>query len=166
MAITKFPNELLETIIAHAIPEGFESLAVTCKRIHALCTPYFQRYQALKLRFRHFAFYKYPYDSSHTIGTAGDLIRRIAAEPVVARYIRSADLKLDSPRSHIIPQHFIQESDCREDILRLFASCPYLKRAGLLERLPAEDRGRIQSQQKIPLLAIRRCFPFDSSTKC
>ena len=131
MALAKLPNELLETIITHVIPEGFESLAVTCKRIHALCIPFFQHYNALNLRFRHFAFYEDQYDSSRTIGTAGDLIRRIAVEPVVARYIRSADLKLDSPRSHIISHHFIQESDCREDILRCFANCPYLKRAGL-----------------------------------
>lgn len=143
MALMGLPNELLEIIITHVIPEGFESLAVTCKRFHALCIPFVQHHNELNLRFRHFFFYEDPYHPSRTIGTAGDLIRRIAVEPVVARYIRIADLKLDSPRSHIIPPHFIQESDCREDIVRLFATCPYLKRAGLawndyLDRIEGE----------------------------
>ena len=68
--------------------------------------------------------------------TAGELLRRIAVEPVVARYIRYADFKSDSPRSYIIPSGLIgdahwREDDCREDVIRLCATSPYLEQAGL-----------------------------------
>ncbi|KAL6716116.1 hypothetical protein ACLMJK_005682 [Lecanora helva] len=133
MALTKLPPELLESIIIHAVPEGFESLAVTCKRIHALCIPFFEHHNVLNSRFRHFVYGEGQFEEPfRTIVTAGELIRRIAAEPVIARYIRSADLRLDSPRSYIFPHYFIRESeDCQEDVQQLFASCAYLKRAGL-----------------------------------
>ena len=132
MSLTELPTELLETVVTHVIPEGFEGLAVTCKRIHALCVPFFQRYNYLNSRFRHFAYYDDPYDSYRLIATAGEVIRRIAVEPVVARYLRSADLKIDSPTSHIFSHQLIKDDDDRRgDIIRLFANSPYLKRAGL-----------------------------------
>lgn len=131
MALTRLPTELLETIITHVLPEGFESLAVTCRSIYAVCIPFVERHNALRSRFRHFTYHKNPADPSPTIATASDLIKRIAVEPVVARYIRYADFKRDSPRAHIIPLGFVQDADCLHDVIRLFAESPYLEQAGL-----------------------------------
>lgn len=131
MALTRLPTELLEIIITHVLPEGFESVAVTCRKIYALCIPFFQRHNALRSRFLHFTYHENPNDPSPTIATAADLIRRIAVEPVVARYVRYADFKRDSPRSYIIPRGFVADADCRDDVIRLFANCPYLEQAGL-----------------------------------
>ena len=131
MAFARLPTELLEIIITHVLPEGFESVAVTCRKIHALCIPLMQRHNALRARFHHFTYHENPNDPSPTIATAADLIRRIAVEPVVARYIRHAEFKRDSPRSYIIPRGFIADNDARDDVIRLFANCPYLEQAGL-----------------------------------
>jgi len=131
MALTRLPTELLETIITHVLPEGFESVAVTCRKIYTLCIPFIQRHNALYSRFHHFAYHENLKDPSPTIATAGDLIRRIAVDPIVARYIQYANFKYDSPRSYIIPRGFIGDADCREDVIRLFANCPYLEQAGL-----------------------------------
>ena len=49
----------------------------------------------------------------------------------MARYVRYANFKLDSPRSYIIPRGFVGDADCREGVIRLFADCPYLEQAGL-----------------------------------
>ncbi len=136
MALTRLPTELLEIIITHVLPEGFESVAVSCRKIYALCIPFIQHHNALRSRFHHFTYHKDQFDPSPAIVTAGELLRRIAVEPVVARYIRYADFKSDSPRSYIIPLGLIgdahwREDDCREDVIRLFATSPYLEQAGL-----------------------------------
>ena len=131
MALTGLPIELLETIITHVLPEGFKSLAVTCGKIYAVCIPFVKRHNAFRSRFRHFNYHEDPADPSPTIATASDLIKRIAVEPVVARYIRYADFKLDSPCSRIIPRGFVQDADCLQDVIRLFAESPYLEQAGL-----------------------------------
>ena len=100
-------------------------MAVTCSKIYGICI------NALRSRFRHFAYHENPRTLSPTIATAGDLIRSSAVEPVVARYVQSADFKLDSPRSHITPRGFVGDADYREDVIRLFANSPYLKQASL-----------------------------------
>ncbi|KAF6241719.1 hypothetical protein HO173_000430 [Letharia columbiana] len=130
MALTRLPTELLEIIITHVLPEGFESVAVTCRKIYALCIPVIRRHNALRSRFHHFTYHENP-NPFPTIATAADLIRRIAVEPVVACYVRYADSKRDSPRSYIIPRGFVADADCRDDVIRLFANCPYLEQAGL-----------------------------------
>ena len=131
MALTRLPTELLETIITHVLPEGFESVAVTCRKIYTSCIPFIQRHNALRSRFHDFTYHENLKHPSPIIATAGDLIRRIAVEPVVARYIRYANFKLDSPRCYTKPRGFVGDSDCREGVTRLFANCPYLEQAGL-----------------------------------
>ena len=132
MALTRLPAELLDQIIAHVVPDGFESVAVTCRKIHALCTPFIPRYNALRSRFHHFDYYDHPEDSSSTIATALDLIACIAVEPQIARYVRDADFKVDG-------LSFVRRRPCAaspeihggDAVVRLFADSPYLKEAGL-----------------------------------
>ena len=104
---------------------------MTCGSIYAVCIPFIKRHNALHSRFHHFTYYKNPADPSPTIATASDLIKRIAVEPVVARYIQYADFKRDSPGSHIIHRGFVRDTDCLHDVIRLFAESPYLEHAGL-----------------------------------
>ena len=131
MALTRLPTELLEIIITHVLPEGFESMAVTCKKIYAICIPFIQRHNDLRSRFDFFTYDESPNHPPPTIVSAGDLISYIAVEPLVARYVRSANLIYDTVRSCVIPRGLSGRVDCREDVIRLFANCPYLKQAGL-----------------------------------
>ena len=130
MALTRLPPELLEPIIKLSIPESFDSLTVTCKKIYMICAPFIQEYNALRSRFRNFAYHDSS-PASPTIMSASTLIKRIAVEPIAARYIRHADFRHDSPRRHLLPPNFLADSDCREDVIRLVADSPYLKQAGL-----------------------------------
>lgn len=142
MELVGLPTELLEIIITHVLPEGFESMAVTCKRIYVLCIPFIQRHNTLRSRLSRFSYatlYKdlSPWsardrddDPSLLITTASDLIKCIATEAVIARYIRHADLTPDSV-TYIWPPVFLEDDGCREDVIRLFARCPYLRQAGL-----------------------------------
>ncbi|KAL9635811.1 MAG: hypothetical protein Q9164_003224, partial [Protoblastenia rupestris] len=96
MALTHLPTKILDTVITNVLPEGFQSLTLTCRKIYALCTPFIERYNRLRSQFQDSTYYEKVNDLSFTIRTAFDLITRIAIEPVVARYIRDANFKMDS----------------------------------------------------------------------
>jgi hypothetical protein len=96
MALLELTDELLTLIVVHAIPEGFESLCLTCHKLHTLCKPSIRQYEVIevtKVRSEFIVKEKYP---SLTIRTSFELIARIAEEPVAARYIEHADFKVDT----------------------------------------------------------------------
>ena len=131
MALTRLPTELLENIIVHTLPEGFESAALTCKKIHAICIPFIQKHNTLRSRFHDFNYYEDNLDRIRTIRTAFDVITRIAVEPIVARYIRYANFEMDSYFSRGRPRYLLADVHCGGAVLRLLADSPYLKQAGL-----------------------------------
>lgn len=98
MALFQLPDELLALIVEHAIPEGFESLCLTCHNLHTLCKPSIRQYNELRSHFRNFTYPIKDRNPHFTIGTSFELIARIAEEPVVARYIEHADFKVDTRR--------------------------------------------------------------------
>lgn len=124
MSLTLLPNELLEIVITHVLPEGFESLAMSCKKFHALCVPFIKQHNAFQSRFRHFAYYENTEDRT-PITSAFDLITRIADEPRIAHYIRSADFKIDGLSKYAKNNH---KTDA---VMKLFANSLYLEQAGL-----------------------------------
>ncbi|KAF1834013.1 hypothetical protein BDW02DRAFT_569416 [Decorospora gaudefroyi] len=96
MALLELANELLMLIVEHAIPEGFESLCMTCHKLHTLCKPSIRQHNELRSLFRNFDYLirnKHPF---LTIRTSFELIARIAQEPVVARYIEHANFRKDN----------------------------------------------------------------------
>lgn len=131
MSLTLLPNELLEMIIPHVLPEIFENLAITCKRFYALCVPFIKQHNAFRSRFRHFTYKKNAEDRACQIKSAFNLITHIANEPRIAHYIRSADFKIDG----LIRRGFGYESrthDHKNDaVMKLFANSIYLEEAGL-----------------------------------
>lgn len=131
MALTSLPVELLDKIIPWVIPEGFESIALSCRRIHALCTPFIQRHNTLRSHFHNFNYYEKMIDPSFTIRTAFDLITRIAVEPVVARYVRHADFKVDSVFMRGRPRESNPDYHCGDAVVKFFADSPDLEQAGL-----------------------------------
>lgn len=131
MALTRLSTELLENIITHALPEGFESLALTCRKIYAVCTGFINRHNTLRSHFHSFTYYEKMTDPSFSIRTAFDLITRIAIEPIVARYVRHADLKVDSFFMRGRPREFNPDVHCGDAVVRLLADSPYLDQAGL-----------------------------------
>ena len=131
MALTRLPTELLEIIITHTLPEGFESVALTCRKIHAISTPFIQRHSTLRSRFHNFNYYENTTDWINTIRTAFDVITRIAVEPIVARYIRHADFAQDSKFTRGRPRELLADVHCGGAVLRLLADSPYLEQAGL-----------------------------------
>lgn len=131
MPLTHLPNELLVSIISHVLPEGFESAALTCRRLYAICLPFIERHNRLRSQFHNFDYREIKSDPSFTIRTTFDLIVRIAVEPVVARYVRNAHFKVDEFFTSSRPREFNPDYNCGDAVPKLLAASPYLVEAGL-----------------------------------
>jgi hypothetical protein len=149
MAFMELPTELMQQIIPYTLPEGFESLALTCKLLYTLCSPFVEHHNNLRFHFRKFEYnktnkdfreFRYHHDLLRfpdTATSAYSLISRIAIEPVVAGYILEADFSLDSHIYDRIPpplrERALHETwrDRGEAVRQLFANSLYLREAGL-----------------------------------
>jgi len=126
---TQLPNEILDDIIKHTLPEGFESVGLTCKRIYARCTPFIDRHRELRSRFQTFRYYLRP--RGWNLTSASDMIMLIAAEPVVVRYIRGATFDSDSRFLRRQLPKSVPSIPDGGAVVELFASSTYLKQANL-----------------------------------
>ncbi len=131
MALNRLPTELLDNIIRHVLPDGFEGGALTYRKIYTLCIPFIKRHNRLRSQFQTFTYYEKMADPPFTIRTWSDLIIRIAVEPVVARHVRDADSKVDSFFTCGKPREFLVDAHCHGDVVRVFADSTYLEQAGL-----------------------------------
>ncbi|KAI1088115.1 F-box domain protein [Rostrohypoxylon terebratum] len=132
--VTNLPNELILEIIQEALPESFENLALTCKTIYQLCTPFIENHNRLRHRFRTFTYLDDPPDSSPlSIRTAFEIIKRIAVEPMTAFYIEHVTLVDDSLMWSLRgkPPQVLPDVDRGGPIVELFTNSTYLKEAGL-----------------------------------
>lgn len=131
--LTSLPTELLDEIILHSLPEGFEGLALTCRKLYNLCTPSIERHNQLRTRFREFTYNKYPSNGLLSVHNppAASLIQDIAHNPVVARYIRHADFTYDTWPPKARPVQLLPDPDLGGPVVALFAESPYLREAGL-----------------------------------
>jgi hypothetical protein len=129
MMLTQLPNEILDNIIKHTLPEGFESVGLTCKKIYARCTTFIPRHRELRSRFQNFEYYLRP--NGWSLASASDMIILIAAEPAVAHYIRTATFTNDS---HFLRRQRPKSVPSIPDggaVVELFANSTYLKQANL-----------------------------------
>lgn len=148
MSLTSLPVELLEHIVRCTLPEGFEGIALTCKKIHAVCAPFIKHHNELRSRFHNFTYYENTSEWIHTIRTAYDVITRIAVEPIVARYIRHADFEQDSRFTKGRPRQLLVDLHSGGAVQRLWANSTDLKQAGL-------DWREFESEVEKDLVAIR-----------
>jgi len=131
MALTHLPIELLEKVIAHILPEGFESVALTCKQIHATCTSFIQNHNTLRARFHDFNYYENTSEVIKTIRTAFDVITRIAIKSVVTRYIWHADFAMNSRFTQGRSRELLADVHCDDVVLKLLANSSHLRQADL-----------------------------------
>lgn len=95
MALDRLPVEILHMIAREAIPESYESLILTNKRIYTASKPLLNEYAELR-KFRQFS-----YGGSHRssqgwhILSPMQLMYEIAQNPKIARAIEFADLSDD-----------------------------------------------------------------------
>ena len=128
-------------VVIHSLPEGFESLVLSCKRIYGLCTPFLEHHNTLRWHFQNFHYCKTnkPFKLNQelltfrdTISSAFNLIARITIEPVVAHYIQEADFGYDSRLGQGLDSRWTTHRYyCDQAVRELFANSSYLAEAGL-----------------------------------
>ena len=143
MTLMQLPVEVLEQVVSHTLPEGFESLALTSKFLYTLCIPFLEHHNTLRRHFRDFRYCKtdIPFRYHHellrfpdTATSAFNLISRIAIEPNVGRYILNADFSGDSRlySRFTHPERLETTYEDRDEaVRRLLADSPYMREAGL-----------------------------------
>ncbi|KAH7304318.1 hypothetical protein B0I35DRAFT_465302 [Stachybotrys elegans] len=134
--LADLPVEVVTRIITHALPEGFESLALSCKDIYRLCTPYIARHNLLRKQFDWVAYCPNPSAVRNDplwrpLHNAFGLLERIADEPNVACYIRQAEFTWDSFKPGITMPPNVPDIDDGGPVLELLADSAFLRRAGL-----------------------------------
>ncbi|KAJ0382930.1 hypothetical protein COL922a_011526 [Colletotrichum nupharicola] len=162
MALLGLPLELLQRIIKETIPESIENVAVTCTSLHNASKIYLDEHNRLRKRYKHFSYSKYTLLSQrgprHTwkghwdpvtqetgieIQVATELIQEIVRNPVIPRYIETADLKgnvgmTDAP-DDLVDEHpalhpifpRIKDEDIIDRVRNLLNDSPYLAEAGV-----------------------------------
>ncbi|KAL9619540.1 MAG: hypothetical protein Q9160_005816 [Pyrenula sp. 1 TL-2023] len=131
MALARLCGELLDIVIASALPKGFESLALTCKRIYTRCVPFIGHHNLLRSQFSKVDYYFAKKPIWFPIKSAFGLIIRIAYDPIVAHYIQYADFTVDGFLTQARPRDLSEEVHGGGALARLLSESPYLKQAGL-----------------------------------
>lgn len=119
-------------IVTSVLPDDFETLAITSKKLYAASQPFIARHNARRSQFTHFEYGKVPQSLFDIeVRTAWDLIRAIAAEPLIPYYIIDANFADDTtfPRSDA-HSPFVEFSESSQAI-DLIKRSPYHHQAGL-----------------------------------
>jgi hypothetical protein len=103
MPLLQVPVEILTQMIKETMPESFENFALSCKAVYEASTHLREKHNKLSRRYKKFKYTKLDGLSMADIQALGDdfcsssleLLSKIADEPLIAKYIVSADFKND-----------------------------------------------------------------------
>ncbi|CAO1599595.1 hypothetical protein XANCAGTX0491_003314 [Xanthoria calcicola] len=93
MTLLDLPNELLQCILDASRPHGFESFALTCRRLYDLSKPQISSHNQFKKIYTSVNC-RYDGDCAHPYA----LIQRIWSRPLAARYVRRASCYISPGR--------------------------------------------------------------------
>lgn len=131
------------------MPESFENLSMTCKSIYIKSSNLRTKHNKLRKRYRHFSYDLYVSSNEEADGednvtteeqvaqqlehcySSLQLLLRIADEPLIARYMVTADFKHDTvPRNHRFTDAVAQQARKSENLLTLIGDSAYFYHAG------------------------------------
>ena len=146
MKLLELPTEVLRLIIQETIPEGFESFTLTCRRVYTMCECKIPKHNQLRRVYRNFRYKRLrsaandpDFQDRHDIWSSLALLHAIGQEPLIARYIVTADLKGglafdeyadDTEEAEAIYQRTIADLKSTGSLHWLLAQSPYLREEG------------------------------------
>ena len=146
MKLLELPTEVLRLIVEETLPEGFESFTLTCRKIYTLCEDRLAKHNQLRRMYRNFRYKRLrsaandpDFQDRHDIWSSLALIHAIGQEPLIARYIITADLKGgvafdeyadDTEEAETIYQRTIAELKSSGSLRQLLEQSSHLREAG------------------------------------
>ncbi|RDL35772.1 uncharacterized protein BP5553_06384 [Venustampulla echinocandica] len=132
MALLLLPLEVLTQIIEETMPEGFVGIISTCKTVYHASGNLREKHNRLSRHYRDFNYtFEHHQDFSWHILSSLHLLSKIADEPLIARYIVSANFTLDRiPSGNTIQAHINHIKDS-SNLLSLLERSPYLRSTGI-----------------------------------
>jgi hypothetical protein len=109
MALLDLSVEILQQIIKDTIPEGFEPLALSCKRLYAASQLYLKKYN----KWNRYACQK----DGQYVSTPRKLLLEIARDPDITRYIQHADFRCDPHNPNFVQLEasiLVEAERCRD----------------------------------------------------
>ena len=104
MILSSLPPEILRLIAYETLPEGFESLALTCKALYTSSIGFIKQHHNLKVEWGHVTFncnddrdFSFN-DNDCKVDNVQHLLLEVVRTPLVARYIKNLDLWTRSRR--------------------------------------------------------------------
>ncbi|CAG9955330.1 unnamed protein product [Clonostachys rosea f. rosea IK726] len=146
--LVSLPGELQLMIMERALPYDLESLALTCKQLHAVALPLLPGHNALRQKYRRFHLtdsYNQP-EKEDITETVTELLLDIAANPFVAHYIVHGDFG---------------DRVCTDGIRQ----SPTSYRGAVLQRLEKEQdnlKALVQNSRHLAMLGLDTSVWFDN----
>ncbi|KAI1337697.1 hypothetical protein F5Y15DRAFT_417836 [Xylariaceae sp. FL0016] len=135
MYLLDLPAELIQRIIKETIPETFETVRLVCRTLNGAASLFLKQYLERRLRFRHIVI---PGETHHhrvnsdnnaaatSFTSMDELLWCIAQDPVIARYIQTADFK-----GHRDQNTDLAAYEVNDQVRDLVHQSPYLSEAGV-----------------------------------
>jgi hypothetical protein len=144
------PLELLCQIVEETIPADFEAIALSCKTLFAVSTPFRAQYATRRKRFRNFKFSRklnqnlegaknsqsaeywdgITQETGIRIMTTRELLEHIALDHSVAQYIQSIDLRGPEDEEEEEEVSTSLEAEVPETLKNLVLSSPFIEAFG------------------------------------
>lgn len=151
MAITDLPLEVLHQIMEDTMPDGFESLSMTCKSFYTSTPDLRKKHNHLKELYNHFSYDIYVDESDDSNDEYNEeeeaeeianhlsncysslqLLLEIANEPIIAKYIVTADFKNDAiPYDTRIMEAVAEKARTSVKLLSLLETSVYFKETAI-----------------------------------
>ena len=126
MSLIGLPTEVLQNVIAHTMPKGFESFMLSCKKVFAAGEMFLEVHNDLRRQYRHFHY-------NNETRCSLQLLHRIAYQPLTAHYIEAADFFEDcGPEDGVQTlSDFLDDPKAAEAFIEMLSRSEYLRKAGL-----------------------------------
>nr|POE89760.1 protein rer1 [Quercus suber] len=87
MSLLRLPSELISSIASYTLPDGIESLVLTCRALHTIGKTHFEHHRGMKRQWR-----KLVIGTTPGAETALHFASAVAKDPLLAKYVEDANL--------------------------------------------------------------------------
>lgn len=135
MSLLNLPPELFHDIVLETMPDGFESLMLSCRTIYTRGSCYIPSHNALRKKWNNVVVghSRWHRQRGHTWLGLKELIYNVSRDAFISRYIKSVrfDFKHDRLRGSVPEEPWVRDGAELEKLKAFVRGSEYLQRAGV-----------------------------------